>query len=68
MTVEPGFGGQSFLSDQMIKVRTIRKLINEQNPVCELEVDGGVAPDTFHGHRLRPPECGKIQSHQRTCG
>lgn len=47
MTVEPGFGGQSFMADQMPKVRAIREYINAQNPSCELEVDGGVAPDTF---------------------
>ena len=46
MTVEPGFGGQSFMADQMPKVAAIRKLIDEKNPACELEVDGGVAPDT----------------------
>ena len=46
MTVEPGFGGQKFMADQMPKVAAIRKLINERNPACELEVDGGVAPDT----------------------
>ena len=46
MTVEPGFGGQSFMADQMPKVTAIRKLIDEKNPGCELEVDGGVAPDT----------------------
>ena len=42
MTVEPGFGGQKFMADQMPKVAAIRKLINERNPACELEVDGGV--------------------------
>jgi ribulose-phosphate 3-epimerase len=46
MTVEPGFGGQSFMADQMPKVTAIRKLIDEKNPACELEVDGGIAPDT----------------------
>ena len=46
MSVEPGFGGQKFMADQMPKVAAIRKLINERNPACELEVDGGVAPDT----------------------
>ena len=46
MTVEPGFGGQSFMADQMPKVRAIRRLIDERNPTCELEVDGGVGPDT----------------------
>ncbi len=42
MTVEPGFGGQSFMEDMMPKLRTIRAWIDEQNPGCELEVDGGV--------------------------
>ena len=46
MTVEPGFGGQKFMADMMPKVTAIRKLIDEKNPDCELEVDGGVAPDT----------------------
>ena len=46
MTVEPGFGGQKFMADMMPKVTAIRGYINEMNPVCELEVDGGVAPDT----------------------
>ena len=46
MTVEPGFGGQSFMADMMPKVSQIRAYINEKNPACELEVDGGVAPDT----------------------
>ncbi len=46
MTVEPGFGGQKFMADQMEKVAALRKLIDERNPDCELEVDGGVAPDT----------------------
>ena len=46
MTVEPGFGGQKFMADMMPKVSAIRGYINEMNPACELEVDGGVAPDT----------------------
>ena len=46
MTVEPGFGGQSFMADQMPKVAAIRKLIDEKNPACELEVDGGINADT----------------------
>lgn len=47
MTVEPGFGGQSFMADQMGKVRAVREMIDAFNPACELEVDGGVGPDTF---------------------
>ena len=46
MTVEPGFGGQKFMHDQMEKVRTLRALIDEKGLACELEVDGGIAADT----------------------
>ena len=46
MTVEPGFGGQSFMADMMPKVGKIRAYINEKNPACELEVDGGVNEQT----------------------
>ena len=47
MTVEPGFGGQSFMADMMPKVSAIRGYISKMNPGCELEVDGGVGPKTF---------------------
>ena len=47
MTVEPGFGGQSFKADMMPKVSALRKLIDEKGLDCELEVDGGVGPDTY---------------------
>ena len=46
MTVEPGFGGQSFMADMMPKLRTIRGWLDEKNPGCELEVDGGVNEKT----------------------
>lgn len=46
MTVEPGFGGQSFMHDQLTKIKTLRDALNEINPVCELEVDGGIDPTT----------------------
>ena len=42
MTVEPGFGGQSFMQDMMPKLRQIRSWIDQRRPGCELEVDGGV--------------------------
>ena len=42
MTVEPGFGGQSFMYDQLDKIRRVRKLIDELAPGCELECDGGI--------------------------
>ena len=44
MTVEPGFGGQSFMSAQLPKIRGLRALIEQMNPACELEVDGGIDP------------------------
>lgn len=46
MTVEPGFGGQSFMADMMDKVRQVRAWINERGLACDVEVDGGVDPVT----------------------
>ncbi len=46
MTVEPGFGGQSFMHDQLSKIERLRKLMDEISPACELEVDGGVDSQT----------------------
>ena len=46
MTVEPGFGGQSFMADQMDKVAQLKEWLDEINPVCLLEVDGGVDAKT----------------------
>ncbi len=42
MTVEPGFGGQKFMADMMPKLAKIKQHIDEKNPGCHLEVDGGV--------------------------
>lgn len=42
MTVEPGFGGQSFMADQLLKIARLRAMIDAENPSCELEVDGGI--------------------------
>ncbi len=42
MTVEPGFGGQSFMGDMMPKLTWLREKLNQVNPECLLEVDGGV--------------------------
>ena len=46
MTVEPGFGGQSFMDSQLETVRRVRAIIEQHNPACELEVDGGINPAT----------------------
>lgn len=46
MTVEPGFGGQSFMESQLETIRQVRAIIEKYHPTCELEVDGGIAPKT----------------------
>ena len=46
MTVEPGFGGQSFMADQMPKVAQLKEWLEDINPECLLEVDGGVDANT----------------------
>ena len=42
MTVEPGFGGQKIMADLMPKVKQLRTMLDQVNPGCQLEVDGGV--------------------------
>ena len=42
MTVEPGFGGQKFMADMMPKLKQLRTMLDDVNPSCHLEVDGGV--------------------------
>ena len=46
MTVEPGFGGQSFIPDTVEKVRFIRNKINELGLDCDVQVDGGINYET----------------------
>lgn len=46
MTVEPGFGGQSFMADQLPKINRIRAMIDRCAPHCALEVDGGIDENT----------------------
>ena len=46
MTVEPGFGGQSFMESQLDTIREVRALLDKYNPDCDLEVDGGINPTT----------------------
>ena len=46
MSVNPGFGGQSFIHSQLDKVRTIRSMIDATGREIHLEVDGGVNPET----------------------
>lgn len=42
MTVNPGFGGQSFIEASHRKIARLRELIDEVNPGCRLQVDGGI--------------------------
>jgi len=46
MTVDPGFGHQHFLHSTLAKVSRVRKLIDQVKPECDLEVDGGIDPET----------------------
>ncbi len=46
MSVNPGFGGQKFISSQIERIRRIREMIDASGRDIELEVDGGITPDT----------------------
>ena len=45
MSVNPGFGGQSFISSQLRKIEAVRKMIDKTGRAIHLEVDGGVNPE-----------------------
>ncbi len=42
MSVNPGFGGQSFIERALAKIAEARALLDARNPACEIEVDGGI--------------------------
>jgi ribulose-phosphate 3-epimerase len=46
MTVNPGFGHQHFIQSTLAKIRRVRQMIDRVKPECDLEVDGGIDPDT----------------------
>jgi ribulose-phosphate 3-epimerase len=46
MSVNPGFGGQTFLPEVLAKVRAIRTMIERSGRPVALEIDGGISPDT----------------------
>ena len=47
MTVFPGFGGQAYIPESTDRLRELRKLIERNNPACEIEVDGGIDANTI---------------------
>ena len=47
MSVNPGFGGQSFIPSSLQKIRRLRALLDQVNPEAGIEVDGGVGPNTI---------------------
>ncbi|MHB8586810.1 MAG: ribulose-phosphate 3-epimerase [Thermoplasmatota archaeon] len=46
MTVNPGFGGQSFIPNMVPKIRNARRMLDLADSAADLEVDGGIAPET----------------------
>lgn len=48
MSVNPGFGGQKFISSVIEKTVELKKLINKRNPNCLIQVDGGVNDKNIH--------------------
>ncbi len=46
MTVEPGFGGQSFMADMVPKISFLRKIIDDKKYNCLIEIDGGINDKT----------------------
>ena len=46
MTVNPGFGGQKFIPTMTHKISRLRQIIDAENLDCDIEVDGGINPET----------------------
>jgi ribulose-phosphate 3-epimerase len=46
MTVNPGFGGQKFITGTLPKIERVREMIDRVKPACQLEVDGGIDAQT----------------------
>ncbi|MFO7878712.1 MAG: ribulose-phosphate 3-epimerase [Bacteroidota bacterium] len=45
MSVNPGFGGQSFIPETINRIKALREMADQKNPELIIEVDGGVSPD-----------------------
>ncbi len=48
MSVNPGFGGQTFIAESLSKISRLRKILDDKNLAIELEVDGGINIDNAH--------------------
>ena len=46
MTVNPGFGGQAFIEHTLCKIEQVREMLDSVGSEAELEVDGGIGPQT----------------------
>lgn len=57
MTVEPGFGGQSFLADQLPKIRAARRWLDDHGLELWLQVDGGVSASTIEACAEAGADC-----------
>ena len=47
MTVNPGFGGQKYIASMRSKIETVREWIDRDSLAVDLQVDGGITPDTI---------------------
>jgi len=47
MSVNPGFGGQSFINSTLAKIAALRKMIDDRNLAIDIQVDGGINDQTF---------------------
>lgn len=57
MSVEPGFGGQSFIPEVLGKVRTVRKLVDSGELTILVEIDGGINADTVEAAAEAGVDC-----------
>jgi ribulose-phosphate 3-epimerase len=57
MSVEPGFGGQSFISEVLTKVRTVRRLVDAGELTILVEIDGGINADTIEAAAEAGVDC-----------
>jgi ribulose-phosphate 3-epimerase len=57
MSVEPGFGGQSFIPDVLSKVRTARRLVDSGELTILVEIDGGINADTIEAAAAAGVDC-----------